>query len=86
MCEKFLPIWRSMHPCWLTEHIFSLFLAQEDMTNELKPCHEWIVQWRQDIFSYRQKVSVLGEFVKVFYTYADVYTDIELLNTSVVCS
>ena len=30
-----------------------------------------------------EKVSVLGEFVKIFPTFDDVYTDVGLLNTSV---
>ena len=37
-------------------------------------------------FCNRQKVSVLGEFEKIFPTFGDVYTDVGLLNTSVVCS
>ena len=45
--------------------------------NELEPCHEWIVHSTQVIFCNRQKVSVLGEFVNIFYTFCDVYTDVQ---------
>ena len=31
-------------------------------------------------------MSELGEFVNIFHTFVDVYTDVESLNTSVVCS
>ena len=54
--------------------------------NELKLCHEKIVHPRQVIFCNRQKARVLCEFVKIYDTFCDVYTDVEWLNTSVVCS
>ena len=31
-------------------------------------------------------MSELGEFVKIFHTFGDVHTDVELLKTSIVCS
>ena len=34
---------------------------------------------------YVQKVSVVGEFVNIFHTFGVIYTDVEWLNTSVVC-
>ena len=33
-----------------------------------------------------QKVSEQGEFVNIYHTFGDVYTDVDWLNTSAVCS
>ena len=143
---KYPHIWRRLNWCWLIEHIYSLFIAKENIviswnlsinglfsqhshflyqiksectgwilwkfpahfatstlmlgdwkhlkfvlhirghSNELIAYHEEIVQSRQVIFCNRQKVRVLVEFVKIFPTFGDMYTDVEWLNTSVVCS
>ena len=42
-------------------------LSVRGHTNVLKACHEWIFESRQDILYYKQKVGVLGEYVKIFH-------------------
>ena len=59
----------------------SLFLALRGHTSELKVCHEWLFTRDKD----GQKASVLCEFVNIFHTFGVIYTDVEWLNTSVVC-
>ena len=55
-------------------------LSMRGHPHELKPCHS---QSRLVIFLWEEKVSVLGEFMKTFPTFGNVYTDVGWLNTSV---
>ena len=68
--------------CWVTEHFCSLFLALEDILMSWNLSMNRLFNQDKD----GQKVSVLGEFVNIFHTFGDVYTDVDWLNTSVVCS